>query len=187
MRRRKQIETPRAPGGEIPPEPGPIAAGELGEKLGDRSVLVIDLRPSMSYRKEHIDGAVWSIRPRVATDAKAASAIVLVADRPEIAALAALDLAEAGTRDVRVLSGGHEAARAAGLQMASTPGDPADADCIDLLFFTAGRHEGDEAAARQYLTWEIGLVDQLDACGARLVQDCRGSLELREPRTQPPW
>ena len=159
----KQVETPRAPAGGNPPGPGQIAAEELGEKLGDRSVLVVDLRPSMSYRKEHIGGAMWSIRPRVATDAKAASAIVLVADRPEIAALAALDLAEAGLRDVRVLSGGHEAARASGLPMASTPSAPADADCIDHLFFTAGRHEGDEAAARQYLTWEIGLVDQLDA------------------------
>ena len=88
---------------------------------------------------------------------------MLVADQPEIAALAALDLAEAGCRDVRLLSGGHEAARAAGLPMAATPGDPADADCIDFLFFTAKRHEGDEAAARQYLAWEIGLVDQLDA------------------------
>ena len=47
--------------------------------------------------------------------------------------------------------------------MASTPSLRSDADCIDFLFFTAGRHEGDAAAARQYLTWEIGLVDQLDA------------------------
>lgn len=157
-----KIETPRAPAGEIPPGPGQIAAGELGKKLSDGNLLVIDLRPSTSYRNEHVAGAVWSIRPRVATHAKAASAIVLVADRPEIAALAALDLAEAGMRDVRVLTGGHEAARAAGLQMASTPSAPADAECVDHLFFTAGRHEGDEAAARQYLTWEIGLVDQLD-------------------------
>jgi rhodanese-related sulfurtransferase len=139
-----------------------ITAAELREKLGGGSAQVIDLRPSMSYRKEHIDGAVWSIRPRVAADAKTASTIVLIADRPEIAALAALDLAEAGTRDVRVLSGGHDAAKAAGHRVASTPGEPADAECIDFLFFTAGRHEGDEAAARQYLAWEIGLVDQLD-------------------------
>ena len=158
----RKIETPRAPAGEIPPGPGQIAAGELGKKLSDGNLLVIDLRPSTSYRNEHIAGAVWSIRPRVATHAKAASAIVLVAERPEIAALAALDLAEAGVRDVRVLAGGQEAARAAGLQMASSPSAPSDADCIDFLFFTAGRHKGDEAAARQYLAWEIGLVDQLD-------------------------
>ncbi len=43
------------------------------------------------------------------------------------------------------------------------PDNPVDADCIDFLFFTAARHDGDEAAARAYLTWEIGLVGQLDA------------------------
>jgi rhodanese-related sulfurtransferase len=159
----RQIKAPDANARPAQPAaPASITAAELRDKLGERSAQVIDLRTSMSYRKEHIAGAVWSIRPRVVTDAKAASAIVLVAERPEIAALAAFDLAEAGMRDVRVLAGGQEGAPAAGLQMASTPSAPPDADCIDFLFFTAGRHEGDEAAARQYLTWEIGLVDQLD-------------------------
>ena len=92
----KKIEAPRAPGGEIPPGARPDRGRRAREKAGRPKRAGLDLRPSMSYRKEHIDGAVWSIRPRVATDAKAASAIVLVADRPEIAALAALDLAEAG-------------------------------------------------------------------------------------------
>jgi cystathionine beta-lyase len=131
--------------------------------LRDRSAQVIDLRSSMNYRKEHIEGAMWSTRPRVATAvADRAKTTLLVADQPEVAALAALDLAEVGVRDVRLLTGGHDAARAAKLPMASSPEVPADADCIDFLFFTAKRHDGDEAAARQYLTWEIGLVDQLD-------------------------
>ncbi len=155
----------RAPTGKAAKwaQPAPITAAELEQRLRDGSAAVIDLRPSMSYRKEHIDGAVWSIRPRIATAiADRSKTTVLVADQPEIAALAALDLADAGCPDVRLLSGGHAAARAQGLPMASSPGNPADADCIDFLFFTAKRHEGDEAAARQYLTWEIGLVDQLD-------------------------
>jgi hypothetical protein len=45
----------------------------------------------------------------------------------------------------------------------ATPGEPADADCIDFLFFTAARHEGDASAARAYLDWETGLIGQLDA------------------------
>lgn len=146
-----------------PAAPASITAAELREMLGDGSAQIIDVRPSMNYRKEHIDGAVWSIRPRVAAVADARKTVVLIAEAPDVAALAGLDLAEAGVRDVRVLAGGHAAAKAAGHKVASTPGDPADADCIDFLSFTAGRHEGDEAAARQYLTWEIGLVDQLDA------------------------
>jgi 3-mercaptopyruvate sulfurtransferase SseA len=118
----------------------------------------------MSYRKAHIDGAVWSIRPRIAAAVgDPTGAVVLVADRPDVAALAAMDLAEAGVCDVRLLAGGLDAARAAGLPLAATPGIPRDAECIDFLFFTAARHDGDATAARQYLAWELGLVDQLDA------------------------
>lgn len=146
-----------------PAAPASITAKELAGKVGDGSVQIIDLRSSMSYRKEHVADAMWSIRPRVAAAAEARRTVVLIADDPRTAALAALDLAEAGVRDVHVLAGGHDAAKAAGLKIASTPNEPADADCIDFLSFTAGRHEGDEAAARQYLAWEIGLVDQLDA------------------------
>jgi rhodanese-related sulfurtransferase len=147
-----------------PPEPASIRAPDLGALLHEGSVQLVDLRPGMSYRKEHIAGAAWSIRPRVTRAiADRGRPVVLVADEPAIAALAALDLGEAGVGDVRMLAGGHEAARSAGIPVASTPGEPSDADCIDFLFFTHGRHEGDAAAARQYLAWEIGLVDQLDA------------------------
>jgi rhodanese-related sulfurtransferase len=128
------------------------------------SIRLLDLRPSMSYRNEHIDGAVWSIRPRLAAAvADPARTVALVADEPGIAALAARDLAEAGVRDVRLLAGGQAAAHAAGLPMAATPDTPGDADCIDFLFFTHGRHDGNAEAARQYLAWELGLIEQLDA------------------------
>jgi rhodanese-related sulfurtransferase len=146
------------------PEPGPIAAAELAEWLRNGCARLIDLRPSMTYRDGHIDGAIWSIRPRIATAVSDPGHLVaLIADEPGVAALAALDLAEAGVRDVRLVPGGHEGARAAGLSVVATPDTPGDTDCIDFLFFTHGRHEGNAEAARQYLAWEIALVDQLDA------------------------
>jgi rhodanese-related sulfurtransferase len=145
------------------PDPLPISPPELAERLRGESVLLIDLRSSMNYRSAHIDRAVWSCRPRiVATAADPTKAVVLIADQPGIAALAAIDLREAGFGDVRLLTGGHEAARAAGLPVVATPDSPADGDCIDFLFFTHSRHAGDAVAARQYLAWEIGLIDQLD-------------------------
>ena len=49
------------------------------------------------------------------------------------------------------------------MPIAESADDPADADMIDFLFFTSKRHEGSTEAARQYLAWEVGLVDQLDA------------------------
>jgi rhodanese-related sulfurtransferase len=140
-----------------------MIAPELAEALRKGQAQVIDLRPSMAYRQSHIPQAVWSIRPRIAAAADRSKTVVLVADEPRIAALAALDLGEAGCGNVRLLEGGLEAWSAAGLPVATTPGNPSDADCIDFLFFTAARHDGDADAARAYLTWEIGLIAQLDA------------------------
>jgi cystathionine beta-lyase len=124
---------------------------------------ILDLRPSMSYRAGHPAGATWTIRPRVAADVGrvgAAKTIVLVADDPSVAALAAIDLKEAGAQDVCGLAGGFEAWRSAGLPVEQSD-DPSDADCIDFLFFTHDRQSNPDAA-RQYLAWETGLLDQLD-------------------------
>ena len=124
--------------------------------------------PSTSFRREHAQGARWSIRSRVVDDAKAALAgrprpIVLVADEPGVAELAGDDLADAGFADVRTMAGGHAAWTAAKLPIAASPGDPPDAACIDYLFFVHDRHDGNADAARRYLAWETGLVAQLDA------------------------
>jgi rhodanese-related sulfurtransferase len=149
------------------PRPQPLALPELPEitarALGDASVQVIDVRPAMTFRQGHIAQAQWSIRPRVAALATRAVTTVLAADEPGIAALAAHDLREAGCSDIRLLTGGLAEWRAAGLRIVATPDQPADADCIDFLFFVHSRHEGDAEAARQYLAWETGLLDQLDA------------------------
>jgi 3-mercaptopyruvate sulfurtransferase SseA len=86
-----------------------------------------------------------------------------VADEPASGALAAIDLAEAGAHDVCLIAGGYQAWCDAGLPIEASPDRPADSDCIDFLFFTHGRHDGNAEAARQYLAWETGLLDQLDA------------------------
>lgn len=125
---------------------------------------VIDLRPSMSYRDGHIKGATWSIRPRIARDLTDATGhVLLVAEDRGVAALAALDLAEAGAASVYLLAGGYKAWAAAGLPSEVTPASPSDAECVDFVFHTLGRNEGNLESARAYLAWEIGLVDQLDA------------------------
>jgi rhodanese-related sulfurtransferase len=135
----------------------------LAEALKGGAVQVIDLRASMAFRNGHSPQARWSIRPRVAAAAVPGTPIVLVADEPPVAALAARDLSEAGHEDIRLLAGGQGAWCAAGLPVVATPDLPAEADCIDFLFFTHGRHDGNPEAARQYLAWETGLVGQLDA------------------------
>ena len=141
-----------------------MAASEVARGFADGAVRVIDLRPSMTCRAGRIPQAIWSIRPRIAAAAAGSTKpIVLVADDASVAALAARDLSEAGCNDLRQLAGGYAAWRDAGLPVIATPRDPADADCIDFLFFVHDRHDGNADAAREYLAWETGLLDQLDA------------------------
>jgi rhodanese-related sulfurtransferase len=147
-----------------PPPPKTIGARQLVEALRHEEAVLIDLRPAMSYRAGHIAQARWSIRPRIrAAVVHTAKTVVLAADAPGIAALAALDVAEAGCGDVRLLADGPQSWRGAGLSVIATPEDPPDGDCIDFLFFTHGRHAGNADDARRYLAWETGLIGQLDA------------------------
>ncbi len=139
---------------------------------------VLDLRSGMTYRKGHIPCAVWSIRPRIGAVRPADGTIILVADEPAVAVLAAFDLAEAGSKDVRLLAGGYEAWRDAGQPVEASPGRPTDAECIDFLFFTHDRHDGNAEAARQYLAWETGLLAQLD-------DQERGMFRLATPAPSP--
>lgn len=124
--------------------------------------MLIDLRGSMDYRAGHIDGAEWAIRPRLdRLSLQAGVEVVLIAETADIAQLAASDLRKAGVSNLARLTGRPEDWVGAGLPCVASE-TPVAADCIDYVFFTHTRHDGDEAAARAYLTWEIGLVDQLD-------------------------
>jgi rhodanese-related sulfurtransferase len=153
-----------------------ISARELADALQHDAAEVIDLRPAMSYRAGHIARSRWSIRPRVAAAVvHIGKMVVLAAEAPGVAGLAAVDLAEAGCRDIRLLAEGLQSWRDAGLSVIATPEDPPDVDCIDFLFFTHGRHAGNAQDARRYLAWETGLIAQLDA------QE-RGAFRIAGPR-----
>lgn len=134
-------------------EPLPLISAEaLALALSD--VNLVDLRPSMVYRKGHITGSKWSIRSLLETDHRP---LVLVADDPALAAFAAEGLS------ARLLDGSFAAWVAAGLPVSEDPQNPPGAQCIDFLFFTHDRHSGNKDAARQYLAWEIGLLAQMSA------------------------
>ncbi len=145
------ISSPDRPSGIRLPE---LADAELSRL---REARLIDLRSSAAYRKGHPKGAVWGIRPRLAPFQE--EDVVLIAEERALAQAAAVDLMEQGTKQIRFLA----ASRLAGLALEATPSSPPDAERIDFLFITARRHEGDRAAAEQYLSWETALVAQLDA------------------------
>lgn len=137
-----------------------ISAAELADSLREDAVTLVDLRGSMAYRKAHIAGSVWSIRSRLADDLAAEpKPIVLIADHPHVAALAAGELPEQQRQQVRWLE--FQAWQAAGFALSEDASKPPNEQCIDFLFFTHDRHSGNKAAARQYLAWEIGLLGQM--------------------------
>jgi rhodanese-related sulfurtransferase len=142
-----------------------ISAAQARAALA-KDARLIDLRPSQAYRTGHVAGAVWGCRPRLAALARATGpnrAVLLVAETDAIAGQAAHDLRAAGLRHISVVTGGHAALVQAGCAVQVTPRQPADADCIDFLFFVHDRHDGNLDAMRRYLDWETGLVAQLDA------------------------
>ena len=156
-----------------------ISAAELKRMMSDGAASVVDVGSSTRFRGAHIPGSRWSIRSRVVSDVASGASlthptktdsVTLVADDPNVARLAAIDLAEAGVKDVKVLAGGLAAWTKAGYATEASPDVPPDDDCIDYLFFVHDRHAGNLAAMRQYLAWETGLIAQLDTEDRKLFR-----------------
>jgi len=151
----------------LAPERSWPAADHLRLKalLGRHDVSLIDIRASAAYRKEHVVSSRWSIRPRLLKtllsggDSGLPAVLVLIAGDGQIAALAAAELREAGVAEVLWSEGLGDLA-AAGYALQQGAVIPEDAERIDYLFFVHDRHEGNRAAAEQYLSWETGLIAQ---------------------------
>lgn len=125
---------------------------------------IFDARGSMKYREGHIQNAQWIIRPHVVQHIGASlpAELVIIAEDLISVELLGIDLKELGVKKLLVNLEPETEWRAAGLEVASTPEEPADRDCLDYLFFVHDRHDGNKAAARQYLAWEMNLLAQID-------------------------
>ena len=139
-----------------------ISAIGLHELLdGDKAVL-LDFSESRIYLAGHIPGARFAIRARLAEGLARLPAdgpIVVTAQNPTLALLAAGDLKTLTTREVKVLAGDRLAWRAAGFPLQSGPtrlhDKPEDA-------WASPYQRADRLTAfQEYLNWEIGLVEQL--------------------------
>ena len=154
--------------GAAPPMPllpalPPLSPLDVKQAINAGRCTVLDVGASGRYRKAHVPHSRWSTRTRIVADARNAKVpIILVADDPDVARLAAVDLAESGIKLVKILEGGFAAWTAADHPTEASPNVPPDAECIDYLYFVHDRHAGNRAAMRQYLAWEMGLLSQLD-------------------------
>jgi rhodanese-related sulfurtransferase len=139
-----------------------ISAADLKQALATGTCRAFYLGPSMNYRQQHVPGSRWSSRSRIVKDAGNAKSVALITRDTGVAQAAAVDLAEAGITDIKLLEGGLVAWTGAGYTLEASPNDPPDAACIDYLFFVHDRHAGNRQAMRNYLSWETGLIAQLD-------------------------
>lgn len=145
--------------------PATIAPAALRAAIDAGTAAVADLDFSLAYREGHVPGAWHVVRARLDTQlAKipAAGCVVLTSPDGVLARLAAAEAAALVSMPVKVLEGGTAAWRAAGLPLEA--GDarmtgPAD----DMQYRALDRATDVEAAIREYLTWEVELLEAVEA------------------------
>ena len=128
---------------------------------------MVDFATSRTYRTGHVPGAWFAVRGRLASDAaRLPDAALYVATSPggDLASLAAHELAAATGRPVKRLEGGTAAWRAAGLPVETARERLASRD-DDVFLKAFERRDDREAAMRDYLRWEVGLVDAVKRDG----------------------
>ena len=144
-----------------------VSPAHLRALLERGSVRVVDLGRSRSFLRAHVPGAVFAQRTRIADTLSRLpgnGALVLTSEDGDLARLAAGEVEEVARRPVSVLAGGTEAWQAAGYPMevgGAIPDDHPD----DRWLKPYERDEGVEQAMKDYLTWELGLVEQVERDG----------------------
>lgn len=133
-------------------------------EMSEGRAQLIDLRSSQAFRANHVDGARWTLRPRLSQIlASESTHLNLISDDAATLEGLLIDLAEMPGVSVRVVKGGQNALVSAGAHLVATPDDPHEETAIDFLHFVHDRHDGNLEASRRYLAWETGLTNQLDA------------------------
>ncbi|MFT9380813.1 rhodanese-like domain-containing protein, partial [Gluconobacter sp.] len=175
-------EQPLETGPEAPllsrplPEVKTLSPAELHKRLEADDVLVLDLAASPVFRKGHIPGARFVIRPDLVSHPviRQAKEIILISPNGIAAHLAAPDIT-GENRQVRVLKGGTEAWQAHGYGLETGLDDAQALSASDDVYKRP--YEGTDNAAeamQAYLDWEFGLVSQLEKDGThgfRVLED----------------
>ncbi len=136
------------------------------------SLSVIDLGPSPLYEQRHIPGARWCVRARLANamqDLPKDRPIVLTSPDGLLARLALAKARSLVTNEVHALEGGTDGWVAQGH---TTESGLEHTTCqTDDVWYKPYEHRGaQEQFMRQYLTWEVALVEQLARDGTTRFQ-----------------
>jgi rhodanese-related sulfurtransferase len=159
--------------GPDPPAESAITCQELAKLFASDEATVIDLSLSPNYRREHIRGAWFAIRSRLARalpKIPLRGEIVLTSENGVLASLAVEEARALTTLPVRYLKGGNKAWRLARLPLSGKP-LMAD-DPVDVWLKPYERAGDTKGAMNEYLSWEVDLVSRIERDGT-----CRFSTE----------
>ncbi|NKB19174.1 MAG: thiosulfate sulfurtransferase [Alphaproteobacteria bacterium] len=144
-----------------------ISADELRQQLDAGTATVVDVATSLEYKAAHVSDAWWVVRSRLGESLAAIAGegpLVFTSPDGVLASYAASDAAMLTDRPVRLLDGGTVAWQAAGL--AVTQGFENMADQNNDIQYKAYDHDDNiEFHMQEYLSWETGLVEQVERDG----------------------
>jgi rhodanese-related sulfurtransferase len=139
------------------PEPETVQPAQLQAN----PAVVVDLALSRRHREGHIPGAWFAIRARLAealSKLPAEGDLVLTSEDGAIARFAAAEIRT--RRPVKALAGGTAAWKSAGLPLETGMG-PLASEPDDVALSARERPSERERYMREYLAWEIELVNQI--------------------------
>jgi rhodanese-related sulfurtransferase len=144
-----------------------IELQSLGELFSRNAATIVDVSLSRNYLKDHIPGAWFAIRTRLANALKKIplrGTLVLTSEDGTVAQLAVAEAQAAAGIPVRLLAGGNAAWKAAGYELSA---EPLMADeAIDQWRKPYERSGDTKAAMSEYLAWETDLLPRLARDGS---------------------
>jgi len=140
-----------------------ITPAALNDRINEGKALVIDLDMSKNYYDGHIPGAWFMLRSRLAEDITKlpkAELYVLTSRDSELAQLSIYQTEKITGTDAAYVQGGTNAWKAAGLPLEQGATNMAS-EAADIRLKAREQNQDMEEAMREYLAWEIELVNQM--------------------------
>ena len=148
--------------------PENLSAEQLNQIIQNENPLILDLADSLEFREGHLPGAKRASRSGMAKyleNQNRHSHVILSSSDGALASLTAEEVQRNLNREVLVLEGGVDAWKNSGYLLEQ--GDDPDAGELsdDVWYKPYQKADAVEDSMKAYLTWEVGLVEQIERDG----------------------